>query len=321
MALVLGDVLGVGLQVLDFTMSYMPTSLPYVPFPAPSPTHQPCTMSVSPPAGGIPSPNSALLASVEMTDDPVTKAVMENVLGRLPTKKPRSTVKCDVCNLEFASQTVLDSHVAGYKHQRKVKSQDLMKTLEENEIGFERDDVSGVIRCTVCDVTVNSPQLLATHIAGNKHKQKAAKRASGEGGGPPPKKSCSGSGVTGQSAPLSSNGGMDDTAYPNGNSAVRKSLDADLEIPECVTKLEETKGGGKYLCNPCQAHCNSGQQLAQHLSSKKHQDKLSGRKPKGGGSWRGRRRPPFRGGRGGRPRSHTFTQPLSSNFVAGGALM
>lgn len=46
-------------------------------------------MSVSPPAGGIPSPNSALLASVEMTDDPVTKAVMENVLGRLPTKKPR----------------------------------------------------------------------------------------------------------------------------------------------------------------------------------------------------------------------------------------
>lgn len=48
-----------------------------------------CRMSVSPPAGGIPSPNSALLASVEMTDDPVTKAVMENVLGRLPTKKPR----------------------------------------------------------------------------------------------------------------------------------------------------------------------------------------------------------------------------------------
>lgn len=32
----------------------------------------------------------------------------------------QTTVKCDVCNLEFASQTVLDSHVAGYKHQRKV---------------------------------------------------------------------------------------------------------------------------------------------------------------------------------------------------------
>nr|XP_027209142.1 uncharacterized protein LOC113802722 [Penaeus vannamei] len=133
-----------------------------------------------------------------------------------------------------------------------------MKTLEENEIGFERDDVSGVIRCTVCDVTVNSPQLLATHIAGNKHKKGSQTCIRGRWC-PPPKKSCSGSGVTGQSAPLSSNGGMDDTAYPNGNSAVRKSLDADLEIPECVTKLEETKGGGKYLCNPCQAHCNSGQ--------------------------------------------------------------
>lgn len=73
----------------------------------------------------------------------------------------------------------------------------------------------------------------------------------------------------------------------------------------------------------------------QHLSSRKHQDKLTGRKPKGGGGrggggggsgggggWRGRRRPSFRGRPGwrGRP-SHTYTQPLSSNFVAGGALL
>ncbi|MPC84035.1 hypothetical protein E2C01_078759 [Portunus trituberculatus] len=47
-------------------------------------------MSVAPGNGNIPSPNSAIMASVEMTNDPVTKAVMENVLGRLPTKvKPK----------------------------------------------------------------------------------------------------------------------------------------------------------------------------------------------------------------------------------------
>ncbi|XP_042219702.1 zinc finger protein 385D-like isoform X2 [Homarus americanus] len=327
MALVLGDVLGLGLQVLDFTMSYMPTSVPYVPFPAPSPTQQPSTMSIS--AGGIPSPNSAILASVDMTDDPVTKAVMENVLGRLPTKKPRVTVRCDVCNLEFSSQTVLDSHMAGSKHQRKVKSAELLKTLEETETGFERDEVSGVIRCIVCDVTVNSPQLLATHIAGNKHKQRAAKRAGQGSSDPPPKRLCTtGSGVTGQDATgcstiSSSNGGTQDPppSGSNDSQGVRSSgTSSNLEIPECVTKLEDTKGGGKYLCNPCQAHCNSEQQLAQHLSSRKHQDKLSGRKPQGGG-WRARRRPSFRGGRTGHPRSHTYTQPLSSNFVAGGALL
>lgn len=67
-----------------------------------------------------------------------------------------------------------------------------MKTLEETEKGFERDDVSGVIRCVVCDVTVNSPQLLATHIAGNKHKQRASKRSGDGSSAPPAKRPCPG---------------------------------------------------------------------------------------------------------------------------------
>ncbi|XP_071525023.1 uncharacterized protein [Panulirus ornatus] len=308
--LLLNDVLGVGLQVLDFSMSYMPSPVQYVPFPTPSPTYQPPTIT----AGSVPSPNSVIMASVEVTDDPVSKAVMDNVIGRMPNKKPRLTVHCDVCKLEFSSQTVLDSHVAGSKHQRKLKSQELMRSLEETEKGFERDEVSGVIRCIVCNVTVNSPQLLATHIAGNKHKQRALKRGS-EGGTPSAKKMCSG--VTGEDA-------MDCSTISSSNGGTQSggSEGSNIEIPECVTKLEDTKGGGKYLCNPCQAHCNSDQQLAQHLSSKKHLDKLSGRKPQGGG-WRGRRRPAFRGGPGryGPPRSHTFTQPLSSSFVAGGSLL
>ena len=58
-----------------------------------------------------------------------------------------------------------------------MKSLELLKTLEETEKSFKRDEVSGVIECTICSVTVNSPQLLATHIAGNKHKQKAFKRS------------------------------------------------------------------------------------------------------------------------------------------------
>jgi len=31
-------------------------------------------------------------------------------------------VRCDACNLEFSSQTVLDSHFAGSKHQKKVST-------------------------------------------------------------------------------------------------------------------------------------------------------------------------------------------------------
>ncbi|KAG0712301.1 Zinc finger protein 385D [Chionoecetes opilio] len=314
--LVVNDVLGSGLTLLDFTMSYMPTSVPYVPYSVPSPP-QPPTLCME-----------IGTDMAEISDDPVAKAVMENVF---PNKKPKVTVRCDACNLEFFSQAVLDSHLTGSKHQRKVKSLGLMKTLEETETGFERDEVSGVIRCIVCDVTVNSPQLLATHIAGNKHKQKAAKRSGDSGSTPPAKRPCPG--VTGQvsvgqSAVRHSNGGPQN--HQANNSSLAKGANAkaasSLDIPDCVTKLEDTKGGGKYLCNPCQAHCNSEQQLSQHLLSKKHIDKLSGKKPKGaggGGGWRGRRRPSFRGRPSwrGRGRTHTYTQPLSSNFVAGGALL
>lgn len=59
----------------------------------------------------------------------------------------------------------------------------------------------------------------------------------------------------------SSNGGPQAPQAPSGDGS------SSLEIPDCVTKLEETKGGGKYLCNPCQAHCNSEQQLAQVRTS------------------------------------------------------
>ena len=35
--------------------------------------------------------------------------------------KTRCLVRCDVCNLEFSSQTVLESHNSGSKHQKKVR--------------------------------------------------------------------------------------------------------------------------------------------------------------------------------------------------------
>lgn len=269
--------------------------------------------------------SAALLANVDTTNDPIAKAVMENLLGILPTKKPKITVSCSVCKLELSSQTVLDSHLTGSKHQRKVKSANLLKSLEESEKGLDRDEQSGVIRCTVCDVTVNSPQLLATHIAGNKHKQRAIKHqaqqegSGGSYGGPPPaKKPCHN--PAGDSASTTT----PELINNNNNSNNEDKSKCEIEVPDCVTKLEETKGGRKYLCNPCQAHCNSELMLSQHLVSRRHLEKMGGGKSSGhggGGGWRGgRRRPSFkpgpRQGRG-QPRGvSNFTQPLSHSFVA-----
>lgn len=51
-------------------------------------------------------------------NDPVTKAVVDNIMGHLPTKKP--LVRCDDCDLSFTSQVVLDAHLQGARHAKQV---------------------------------------------------------------------------------------------------------------------------------------------------------------------------------------------------------
>lgn len=50
--------------------------------------------------------------------DPVTKAVVDNIMGNLPTKKP--LVRCHDCDLCFTSETVLDAHLQGARHAKQV---------------------------------------------------------------------------------------------------------------------------------------------------------------------------------------------------------
>lgn len=51
-------------------------------------------------------------------NDPVTKAVVDNIMGKLPTKKPQ--VRCYDCDLDFTSQIVLDAHLQGARHAKQV---------------------------------------------------------------------------------------------------------------------------------------------------------------------------------------------------------
>ena len=51
-------------------------------------------------------------------NDPVTKAVVDNIMGNLPTKRPQ--VRCNDCDLDFTSQVVLDAHLQGARHAKQV---------------------------------------------------------------------------------------------------------------------------------------------------------------------------------------------------------
>lgn len=106
-------------------------------------------------------------------NDPVTHAVMENIMGNLPTKKP--LVRCEDCDLSFTSQTVLDTHLQGARHAKQVRSKNIMATLEETKISFTKDEETNGLKCNVCNVCLNSIQQLQTHLNGSRHKKKLMK--------------------------------------------------------------------------------------------------------------------------------------------------
>lgn len=104
-------------------------------------------------------------------NDPVTKAVVDNIMGNLPTKKP--LVRCDDCDLSFTSQTVLDTHLQGARHAKQIRSKNIMASLEDTKIAFTKDEETNGLKCNVCNVCLNSIQQLQTHLNGSRHKKKA----------------------------------------------------------------------------------------------------------------------------------------------------
>lgn len=57
-------------------------------------------------------------SNTQPLNDPVTKAVVDNIMGNLPTKKP--FYRCDDCDLSFTSHAVLEAHLQGARHAKQV---------------------------------------------------------------------------------------------------------------------------------------------------------------------------------------------------------
>ena len=82
--------------------------------------------------------------------------------------RPRPAVSCDVCQLPFPSRAVLDHHLMGSRHARKVKAELVLRQLVEQGAEFRHSEGGGggEIRCEVCEVAVNSSHQLQAHMAG-----------------------------------------------------------------------------------------------------------------------------------------------------------
>uniref|UniRef100_A0A8D8LWC9 Zinc finger protein 385B n=1 Tax=Cacopsylla melanoneura TaxID=428564 RepID=A0A8D8LWC9_9HEMI len=207
------------------------------------------------------------------TSDPVTRAIIDNVAGNLPTKKVANPIKCEVCNIEVSGQCVLDSHIQGVKHKRKLAllaaqqgkqaktetttsaptAKGGVKTASSINNGTfttpSMNTVSSsdkVFPCTVCNITVNSAEQLEIHKGGKQHKKK--------------------------SDPNYAN----NNPKPDSTKTVAPETEADdSPLPENVTKKVEGNVT-IYTCTMCDKWVNSRDQLNMHLKSRKHDFKLRG---------------------------------------------
>lgn len=88
-----------------------------------------------------------------------------------PSNKGHFT--CEVCNLEFNSRVVYETHMQGKKHARMLKSID--------EIKHQNVDVS----CKVCHFVATSAVHLDAHLQGKNHKKRVEAVGKGIPGGTP----------------------------------------------------------------------------------------------------------------------------------------
>uniref|UniRef100_A0A7M4F6B7 Zinc finger protein 385B n=1 Tax=Crocodylus porosus TaxID=8502 RepID=A0A7M4F6B7_CROPO len=251
------------------------------------------------------------------TMDPVQKAVINHTFGVSIPPKKKQVISCNVCQLRFNSDSQAEAHYKGSKHAKKVKaleatknkpkaskdsakantsysttpvtanisdkSEDKGKAKTNNSSQHPNIEVSpflpkpGVIAlapvtstssskstngatstvseseeekakkllyCSLCKVAVNSLSQLEAHNTGSKHKTMVEAR----------------------------NGAGPIKAYPR---------------PGSRLKIQNgSKGSGlqnkTFHCEICDVHVNSEIQLKQHISSRRHKDRVAGKpmKPK-----------------------------------------
>ncbi|KAM8933959.1 zinc finger protein 385B isoform 3-T3 [Pelodytes ibericus] len=246
------------------------------------------------------------------TMDPVQKAVINHTFGVSFPPKKKQVISCNVCQLRFNSDSQAEAHYKGSKHGKKLKALEtsknkhksasfkerakaLMSSAANHKSGSEEEKLKAsssvshsiaeirtfiaksevaltavipatllkssngtttiiseseeekakkLLYCSLCKVAVNSLSQLEAHNTGSKHKTMLEAR----------------------------NGAGPIKSYPRSGSRL---------------KIQNgSKGSGlqnkTFHCEICDVHVNSEIQLKQHISSRRHKDRVAGKpmKPK-----------------------------------------
>uniref|UniRef100_A0A3B4U7R4 Zinc finger protein 385B n=1 Tax=Seriola dumerili TaxID=41447 RepID=A0A3B4U7R4_SERDU len=233
------------------------------------------------------------------TMDPVQKAVINHTFGVTMVPKKKQVISCNVCQLRFNSDSQAEAHYRGSRHAKKLKSQEnkpppssppsalpapgLSSSSSSSasskasppppppapvtsssspaplpppsqassqdaplSVESEEEKAKKLLYCSLCKVAVNSLSQLEAHNAGSKHKTMLEARS---GAGPI-------------------------KAYPRPGAKLKNGSSSGLKGSGLQNKT--------FHCQICDVHVNSEIQLKQHISSRRHKDRVAGKpsKPK-----------------------------------------
>ncbi|XP_024895210.1 zinc finger protein 385B isoform X2 [Pteropus alecto] len=251
--------------------------------------------------------------------DPVQKAVINHTFGVSIPPKKKQVISCNVCQLRFNSDSQAEAHYKGSKHAKKVKA--LEATKNKPKMVSSKDSAKANPSCSITPITGNSSDKSEDKgkLKGNSSCQSSSSEGgsfllkSGTTPLPPgadtsPSRSTNGApGTISESeeekakkllycslCKVAVNSLSQLEAHNTGSKhktmvEARNGAGPIKSYPRPGSRLKMqngSKGSGlqnkTFHCEICDVHVNSEIQLKQHISSRRHKDRVAGKplKPK-----------------------------------------
>ncbi|NXH54596.1 Z385B protein, partial [Rhabdornis inornatus] len=250
------------------------------------------------------------------TMDPVQKAVINHTFGVSIPPKKKQVISCNVCQLRFNSDSQAEAHYKGSKHAKKVKA--LEATKNKPKAGSSKDSTKVNMGCSATPVTANISD--KSEDKGKEKPSSASQQSNTEVDGFLPKPGVAPAAPA--SSSKSTNGAANTVTESEEEKAKKllycslckvavnslSQLEAHNTGSKHKTMVEARNGAGPiksyprpgsrmkvqngskgsglqnktFHCEICDVHVNSEIQLKQHISSRRHKDRVAGKpmKPK-----------------------------------------
>ncbi|NXI26728.1 Z385B protein, partial [Sterrhoptilus dennistouni] len=250
------------------------------------------------------------------TMDPVQKAVINHTFGVSIPPKKKQVISCNVCQLRFNSDSQAEAHYKGSKHAKKVKA--LEATKNKPKVGSSKDSAKVNTGCSTTPATANISD--KSEDKGKEKPNSASQQSSTEVDPFLPKPGVAPAAPA--SSSKNTNGAANTVTESEEEKAKKllycslckvavnslSQLEAHNTGSKHKTMVEARNGAGPiksyprpgsrmkvqngskgsglqnktFHCEICDVHVNSEIQLKQHISSRRHKDRVAGKpmKPK-----------------------------------------